>query len=666
MKKINAKTRTLLILIIGILVIALGITYFLQGKAKSTEQKETRASTVPAISSIPGGETSEKYQALQEEENKRKIEEAKKTGVSSVATIIGTKKNPPELFGIEGNITQCPPCPGAQLAKPAIPELEESLVDRLIKEIKAHPENALRILQENPGLARAIVKRDPQFALELMNRDPEIAKIFLRESTDIVKPFAEQNPVMFKKIVLSDPLLANQLAKDHPEVFTKMILEDPEFAKALVETNPELVKELMKNDPDFADAFGKKYPELLKLLMKKDPAFTNILAKNNPALVKTLLKSDPEFAKAIARTNPEMIKELMTNDPEFAQILAKQNPTLVKELMKNDPAFAALMNKQNPEMVKALMKDDPEFARIMERTLATPIAGLTPDQQRLQALEEARKAEQSKQASAVKEAQLNDLQKQQLAAILANMETQTKSMFQAWNEIPAQALVQGKWAKIEEEKEGPGGPTRVVEGGPPGPPGVMVGSPAAKIKAGTVLFAILDTGVNSDEPGPILATVVGGQLKGSKVVGSMAATPAPVGAGIEGVTLTFNTLNIPDQPFSIPINAVAIDPITARTALADEVDHHYFLRYGTMFAAAFMQGYAKVITSQGTTTTAATNGLVTQIQSPTLSNRQTILAALGEVGKKWGEAISTFINRPNTVTVESGTGFGLLFLADVQ
>jgi hypothetical protein len=41
-------------------------------------------------------------------------------------------------------------------------------------------------------------------------------------------------------------------------------------------------------------------------------------------------------------------------------------------------------------------------------------------------------------------------------------------------------------------------------------------------------------------------------------------------------------------------------------------------------------------------------------------------AALGEVGKKWGEAISGYFNRPNTVTVDSGTGIGLLFLADVQ
>lgn len=662
MKKINTKTRTLIILIVGLLLVGLGVVYFLKGKSKSTQQAETKTASVPDISTVPGGITSEKYQALQMEENKKKIAEAKKTGGSSVATIIGNKKNNNERFGIEG-LAQCAPPTTPEAQRAPIPELEESLIDRLIREIEAHPENALRILQENPGLARAIARRRPDLALRLMERDPEIAKIFLRESTEIVKPFAEKNPAMFKKIVLSDPLLANQLAKDHPEIFTKMILEDPEFAKALVETNPDLVKMLMKNDPDFADAFGKKYPELLKLLMKQDPAFTNVLARNNPALVKTLMLSDPEFAKALGRTNPEMIKELMKDDPKFADALAQQNPTLVKELMKNDPAFARLMAKQNPDMVKALMKDDPDFARLMERTLATPTAGLTPDQQRLQSLETARKEQLEKQQVAAKAAQLNDLQKQQLATILTNMETQSKAMFQSWNDVPAQQLVEGQWAKKEEDK---GGATSVTVSSSGGPTTAVIATAPTMIKAGTILFAVLDTCVSSDEPGPVLATIVGGKLKGSKVLGIMAPAASPAGAGLEAVTLTFSTLSMPDKPSSISINAVAVDPDTASTALADDVNHHYLLRYGTMFASAFMAGYAKVITSQGTVQTSSANGLQTTTESPKLSNRQTILAALGEVGKKWGDAVATFIDRPNTVIVESGTGVGILFLADVQ
>jgi intracellular multiplication protein IcmE len=667
MKKLNTKTRTLIILIVAVLLIGLGITYFIKGKAKSTEQLETKASSIPTISTIPGGVTSEKYQNLQEQENKKKIEEAKKQGVSSVATIIGNKKTSNELFGIEDQLKQCAPCPNVPKVN-AIPELDESLIDRLIKEIEANPDQALRILRENPGLARAIAKRNPALALQLMERDPEIAKIFLREAPNMARPFAEKNPAMFKKIVLSDPFLASLLAKDDPALFIKLIMDDPDFAKALTETNPDLVKELLKNDPDFAAAFAKKYPELMKLLMRKDPVFANIMGKNNPAMVKTLILSDPEFAKQIARSNPEMIKELMKNDPEFAKTLALQNPTLVKELMKNDPAFARLMAAQNPDMVKALMADDPEFARLMARTLeaGASTAGLSPDQARIQALEETRRKQAEEQKLLARDSQTNELQQQQLAAILTNMENQSKTMFQSWNEITPQQMIEGDWAKDEKDGDTKGKKIIKVEKVGPNAAVAVVAAAPVLIKAGTVLFAILETAVNSDEPGPVLATIVGGPLKGARLVGNMTITPPPPGASSEAVTLTFNTLSLPSKPNSISVNAVAVDTETARTAIADDVDHHYLLRYGSLFASSFMAGYAKVITSQGTVQTSSANGLQTTTQSPMLSNRQTVLAALGEVGKKWGEAISGYFNRPNTITVDSGTGIGLLFLADVQ
>ena len=38
------------------------------------------------------------------------------------------------------------------------------------------------------------------------------------------------------------------------------------------------------------------------------------------------------------------------------------------------------------------------------------------------------------------------------------------------------------------------------------------------------------------------------------------------------------------------IQAVAIDPQTARTALAGQINNHYLLKYGTLFASSFLQG----------------------------------------------------------------------------
>ncbi|HRE31778.1 MAG TPA: TrbI/VirB10 family protein, partial [Candidatus Berkiella sp.] len=104
---------------------------------------------------------------------------------------------------------------------------------------------------------------------------------------------------------------------------------------------------------------------------------------------------------------------------------------------------------------------------------------------------------------------------------------------------------------------------------------------------------------------------------------------------------------------------------TARTALASDVDHHYLLRYGSLFASAFVSGYGKAITNQGTTTTSPLTGTTTTT-TPPLDNQEKFYAALGEVGTAWAQQVKPIFNTPYTVTVDQGTGLGLLFLSDAE
>lgn len=609
--------------------------------------------------------------------------------------------------------------------------MDPAISSKLIAQIEKDPKTALQLMQTNTCLSKALCTEKPDLALKVIENDPVAAKIMLNECPAMANALAEKNPELFKKLMLdnpelakkiaatnpellnklmladpefakklllSNPDLAKKIAATNPELLKKLMLADPEFAKKLAQSNPELVKNLMKADPDFADQLAKSNPELVKELMRNDSEFAKTLAKNNPGLVKALMLSDPEFAKLMAHNNPDMVKELMRNDPDFANKLAKSNPTLVKELMKNDPEFAALMAKQNPDMVKELMLNDPEFAKIMARNnpdmvnalmkndpdfakallsknpgLAAILNSSAPkpfatDQERVAALEAERKRQQQAEALAAQKLQLTELQQKQVAAIMANMESQSKSAFQAWNDINQQQFVQGEWAQKEDAQKGgiggPGGTTVVVDqasGGPPGGPSPVL------LKAGDVLFAVLDTSVSTDEPGPILATIVQGKFKGAKILGTVQpAVSEAVGSRPEKVILNFATLSSPAFPNSIGIRAVAIDPDTARTALASDVDHHYLLRYGTLFASSFMTGYAKVITSEGTVQTTAQNGQAATTTLPQLSGRKEIFAALGEVGKRLGDATAEYFNTPNTITVDAGTGFGLLILSDVN
>jgi hypothetical protein len=698
----NTKTRTLLLFVLFLLLlVVLGIVFF-GGKETPLRTEQSKAASIPSITSVPGQVTTERYQELQIEANKRRALEAKKSGTSAVATIIGstdkdglTKK---ETFGIEDHFLKqgeckCPPqstSPGGN-----IPELDPVLAQKLITEIAADPSKALQLFQQNPGLARALCNKNPELALRSLENNKEAAKIMLKECPSMAKLLAEKNPALFKELMLENPELAKSLAATYPDTFKKLMKEDPDFFKRAAAANPELVKTLVRNDPDFAADIGRQHPDTMKELLKGDPEFAKVISKNNPGLVKEWMLKDPEFAKLVSQNNPDVIKELMKGDPEFAAALAEDNPTLVKELMKNDPKFAAQIAELNPSMVKTLLSADPEFAKALAKNnpelmdtlmkndpafakeLLEKVPGINAileanrkkglefsDKDRITAAEVERQRRLAEQAQSARQVQLSELQQKQLAALLGGMETQANNQLKVWTDPSTQIYVAGDWAKTSEEKKG-GQTVSVTANGKESTLATAQGGNVL-MKAGSICFAVLDTSVNTDEPGPILATIVDGPLKGGKLIGAIQPFPSTEGTRPEKVSLNFTTLSHPDFPSSLAIQGVAIDTDTARTAMATDVDHHYLLRYGATFGAAFMAGYAKVITSMGTTQTTAANGLATTITTPQLSGKKQIYASLGEVGKQAGEMIKPLANAPNTITVNAGTGFGLLILSDVS
>lgn len=271
-------------------------------------------------------------------------------------------------------------------------------------------------------------------------------------------------------------------------------------------------------------------------------------------------------------------------------------------------------------------------------------------------------------------------QKDYLAAV-AKTEQQMRSYaseaYAAWTKFPLQQYVQGELASCR-DKGCPGADRRDNRnttrdqnrgrGGPLTPDSLDSVSRSARnqnekvyIKAGTVLYGVLDTAVNSDEPGPILATVTGGKYKGTKLLGEFLHE-----AQQEKVTIKFTQMAVPQIPQSLGVSAVAIDPDTARTALATHTNKHYLLRYGSLFASAFISGYGKAILQSGATTTTSPLTGATTTTNPPLDNSQIIKAALGEVGTQWGQATKKYFDTPYTVTIDQGTAVGVLFLSDVN
>lgn len=192
---------------------------------------------------------------------------------------------------------------------------------------------------------------------------------------------------------------------------------------------------------------------------------------------------------------------------------------------------------------------------------------------------------------------------------------------------------------------------------------MVVTEAKAVIKTGDILFAVMDTSVNSDEPGPILATIVSGKLKGAKLIGRF-----NLPSNANKMVITFDTLSVPGAEKTISISAFAVDPNTARTALSSKTNHHYMMRYGSLFASSFLQGFGNAIQTANTSVTIGGNGggnniaITSGIGQSTLENA---VIGLATVGKAWGQQAQQIMSTPTTVQVYSGTGVGILFTQDV-
>ncbi|MFT4058649.1 MAG: type IVB secretion system protein DotG/IcmE [Legionella sp.] len=242
----------------------------------------------------------------------------------------------------------------------------------------------------------------------------------------------------------------------------------------------------------------------------------------------------------------------------------------------------------------------------------------------------------------------------------ADMLSSANQLLAEWKNVPTQTYTSG-----QDEKSGVAAASNastssanqdLVGPNPANQPAIL--------KTGDVLFAVMDTSVNSDEPGPILATIVSGKLKGSKLIGSF-----NLPSNANKMVITFNTLSIPGASKTTSISAYAIDPNTARTAISSKTNHHYLMRYGSLFASSFLEGFGNAFQSANTTVTIGGTGGGNNVTVSNGIGRSTLenaVIGLATVGKTWGQQAQQLFNTPTTVEVYAGTPVGILFTQDVR
>lgn len=245
------------------------------------------------------------------------------------------------------------------------------------------------------------------------------------------------------------------------------------------------------------------------------------------------------------------------------------------------------------------------------------------------------------------------------------MAAEVKQLLASWNPTAQQYVRGASTSDNQQAQDSSAASTASTSrGAMPNPAAAQAASTASDkpllLQAGTILFGVLQTAVNTDQPGPVMVTVEVGPYRGAKLLGSL----QPAGRYAEGVVLQFNTMVLPNEKKSISVNAFAIDPDTARTALASDVDHHYLLRYGSLFASSFLSGLGQAVAMSGQTTVNDSFGGSTTVHDA-LDTKDKLLYALGNVGTQASNEINKLSNRPTTVTIDSGTGIGILYMKDV-
>lgn len=197
------------------------------------------------------------------------------------------------------------------------------------------------------------------------------------------------------------------------------------------------------------------------------------------------------------------------------------------------------------------------------------------------------------------------------------------------------------------------------------PPATLPHDAYGSLKPGDILHAVLQTAINSDEPGPIRARIVGKRFKGAILLGKLTRFPPVQGNRPERVLVQFTYMTtVSGQVYEL--DSYAIDPETTRTALASDVNHHYLSRWGALIAASFLEGYGEAVRASNTITTVGPLGTVVTTPKDDIDDEDIAREAAGTVGLRLADAVGQHFNRPNTIRVDSGSGIGVLIVSPGQ
>lgn len=178
------------------------------------------------------------------------------------------------------------------------------------------------------------------------------------------------------------------------------------------------------------------------------------------------------------------------------------------------------------------------------------------------------------------------------------------------------------------------------------------------LPAGTIEYAQLITEANSDVPGPILAEISTGPLRGGRLIGSFESTGRLL-------TLSFTTVVLDGVDY--PVSGVAIDPKTTLPGVATDVNPRLIKRVFLPAAAEFITGFTDAVANSGRTSITISGDSVSQTTSnDSLDNDQEVASGIAAAGQELADILDDTVDDIEPlVRVRAGTPVGVLFTTAV-
>ena len=709
--KSDAKSR-IVILIAGVALVGslIYVASLYLGGADAGGGKATLANAPSGLQSVPGSQLSPEYYRALTQANSQATKQAQINGTSAVPTLINTNgQGQPSNSGDckvlcqgeesanvnddlnnlvkLGKLTKEDAAVLSDLAKNNVSDTEyEDKLNALVKSGKLTPEEARKLLATyKKQHANAKLNESGQFldAMIQSGKVPlDVANNLLALQKAGISPsdYSEELNRLVREGKISPETAAQLLAQYSQQRVATVNQEGAAELKRMAQNgqiSPEVGQALAKLQQSNASvddykaelnrlvAAGKMTPETAAKLLRD---YQNQRTAVAPAtsLSKMLANSnDPKLA-AVGKD----LLQLQANNASVADYAQALSKAVESGALTPDQAAKLLQEYQALKAPGAAISGglasntnlpaNEELAKLQQRLRAQQADSAEQQQQQTIASRSSQSqqfAQARSQTRAQAQAEEDKLHQQRLQQLMTSMSNQSQALIASWA-TPSMEHRQGQDAAKETLTTKSG--LLATNSKDSATTGDANGEAAAPlVKAGTIYFAVLDTAVDSDYPNtPVLATIVNGKLKGAKVMGKLALE-----TGQDKVSLTFNLMDSEEWTNTKPINAFAIDPDTAKTVMANDVNYHYMLRYGSLFASSFISGYASAITSAGSTTTTSVFGSTTA--HPELSPASRFAVGLGQVGTNLGTAMSSYFNTPATVKVNAGVSLGILFMADV-